>query len=328
MLRVLQLSAPTGLAGAERVMLNYLQNHDANCYSARVASFLNYQRMDNPFTAALVELGIAHDKVTVGNNGLARQIYETYRVLKRYDIHVLHTHGYCSDFIGLIAARLARIPIVSTVHGWTAMTTRQQRFEMLDRFCLKRFDSVVCVSSPLHREFAQLGIGSDRLFYLPNAVSVPEKVPGQREAARQKLGLAADLKMVVAIGRLSPEKGLEVLLTAFARQFANDRQVRLFLVGLFLFVKLLISSIKAIRECRLHKRLGPESLWLLDGIEVAFYGFITTAFFLSQAYSAVFYLLIAFAVIILKLEGKVKDTVPIPADESTMDVFTPHKVLP
>ena len=73
------------------------------------------------------------------------------------------------------------------------------------------------------------------------------------------------------------------------------------LIGLFFFIKLLSSSIKAIRECRANKLLGSSSQWLLDGTEVAFYGYIVTGFFLSQAYGSVLYLLIALAVLAQKL---------------------------
>lgn len=231
MLRVLQLSAPTALAGAERVMLNFLQHYDTSSLTVRVASYLNHQHLDNSFTAALEELGIPHDKIPIGNTSIVWQVRQTVDLIRRHAIHILHTHGYRSDFTGLIAARVAGIPVVSTVHGWTPVSLKLRGYQVLDRFCLKRFDTVVCVSSRLHEEFTQLGIGADRLVYLPNAVSLPEQSPGQRDTARQQLGVAPEEKIIVTIGRLSPEKGLDILLVAYARQFGSDHGVRLILVG-------------------------------------------------------------------------------------------------
>lgn len=72
-------------------------------------------------------------------------------------------------------------------------------------------------------------------------------------------------------------------------------------IGLILFVKLLTSSIKSIRECRENNADGKVPNWLLDGTEVAFYGYMTTGFFLSQAYSSVLYLLVALAILAQKL---------------------------
>lgn len=73
------------------------------------------------------------------------------------------------------------------------------------------------------------------------------------------------------------------------------------IIALVLFVKLLTSSIKSLRECRLSDKSGVLPSWLLDGTEVAFYGYITTGFFLSQAYSAVLFLLIGLAILARKV---------------------------
>lgn len=230
-MNIMQLSAPTALAGAERVMLNFLQHYDTSSFSVRVTSYLNHQRLDNSFTAALEERRIPYDKIPIGNTSLVWQVRRTVDLIKKHSIDILHSHGYRSDFTGLIAAQLAGIPIVSTVHGWTPVSFKLRGYQMLDRFCLKRFDRVVCVSNLLRDEFKQLGISAERLVYLPNAVSLPEKTSRQRDTARQQLVLESGEKVVVAVGRLSPEKGLDILLTAFARQFSSDRGVRLILVG-------------------------------------------------------------------------------------------------
>lgn len=73
--------------------------------------------------------------------------------------------------------------------------------------------------------------------------------------------------------------------------------------GLIIFYKLLKTSIKGIRSCRKTREGGNVPDWLLDGTEVAFYGYLITGFFLSQAYSPVLYLLVALAIIIQRLES-------------------------
>lgn len=68
-------------------------------------------------------------------------------------------------------------------------------------------------------------------------------------------------------------------------------------IALFLFIMLLTSSIKSIRKCRESNAAGRVPDCFLNGVEVAMYGYISTGFFLSQAYSSVLYLLIAFTVL-------------------------------
>jgi glycosyltransferase involved in cell wall biosynthesis len=231
MLKILNLSAPTALAGAERVILNFLQHYDTSSFSVQVALYLNHQRLDNSFTEMLKKQGIVYEKIPIGNTSLIWQVRQTIDLIKQNSIDVLHTHGYRSDCLGLIAASLTGIPIVSTVHGWTSDSFKLRSYEMLDRFCLKRFDYVVCVSNRLYEEFSQLGIPVKRLVYIPNAVSLPIISPCQRDISRKLLGVISEEKIIIAVGRLSPEKGLDTLLTAFSNQFGSDHAVRLILVG-------------------------------------------------------------------------------------------------
>lgn len=84
-------------------------------------------------------------------------------------------------------------------------------------------------------------------------------------------------------------------------------------IGLWLFIKMLLSSIRLVRE--LHsssgQRQAPE--WLLNGIEIAFYGYVTTGFFLSQAYSPILLFLIALTAVTVRLYGDTRtEAVPAP----------------
>jgi len=117
MLRILHLCAPTALAGAERVILNFLQSYNTSTFSVRLAVFLNYQRFKNSFTEALVEGGMPHDKISIGNTSLVWQVRQVINVIKQHSINILHTHSYRSDFVGLIVVRASGIPLVSTAVG-------------------------------------------------------------------------------------------------------------------------------------------------------------------------------------------------------------------
>jgi O-antigen ligase len=65
-------------------------------------------------------------------------------------------------------------------------------------------------------------------------------------------------------------------------------------IVLVLFIKLILGSLRTVKECRLG---GVVPDWLLDSVEVGFYGYIVAGFFLSQAYSVLLYLLVAITVI-------------------------------
>ena len=82
-------------------------------------------------------------------------------------------------------------------------------------------------------EIASLGFPKERIHVIPNSAVLPETPaldPAVRAAARSRLGLGEE-PLVVFAGRLSSEKGLEILLDAWPRVLAVLPEARLLLLG-------------------------------------------------------------------------------------------------
>lgn len=114
---------------------------------------------------------------------------------------------------------------------------------------------------------------------------------GLRMIATRPLGVGAN-DFAIAEGRMHEGKGKWSAPHNSFIQIGGELGV----IGLYLFVKLLFSSIKSMRECKELDKKETVPRYLLDGIEVSFYGYMATGFFLTQAYSAVLYLLVAMAI--------------------------------
>jgi glycosyltransferase involved in cell wall biosynthesis len=136
--------------------------------------------------------------------------------LRAFRPDVVHTHGYRADLLGGSAARLLGVPRVSTVHGFTGGDWKNRLYETLQLRTLRRFDAVVAVSRPLVTRLARTGIPADRITQIPNAWG-PTSPGLDRGRAREVLGLSPDVTMLGWVGRLSPEKGPDLFLRAFAR---------------------------------------------------------------------------------------------------------------
>ncbi len=134
---------------------------------------------------------------------------------------MVHTHGFRSDLIAGFAARRRRLPIVSTVHGFTFGDLKNRSYEVIQRRALRYFDAVVVVSLPLEEEMLARGVPRDRLHLIPNAIA---PVRGQlgRERARAELGVSEEGFRVGWIGRLSQEKGADVLVDAVGQLRGED----------------------------------------------------------------------------------------------------------
>ena len=95
---------------------------------------------------------------------------------------------------------------------------------------LRRLHRIVAVSQEIRRELASHGFGSDRIVDIPNGVdAVRFAPPADPEAARCAAGLGPDT--VLFLGRLDPQKGLDVALEAWAEVVRRRPGARLAVAG-------------------------------------------------------------------------------------------------
>ncbi len=137
---------------------------------------------------------------------------------------VVHTHGYRPDVVDSGVARSMGVPTVTTVHGFTRGRGRGRIYEWIQRRWYRRFDAVVAVSAPQRAELIESGVRPKRIHLVQNAWK-PAAPPLTRAEARAALGLEADARIVGWVGRLSPEKGPEVMVEALAACDATDLSV-------------------------------------------------------------------------------------------------------
>ena len=137
--------------------------------------------------------------------------------LRRLGAGVLCCHGYKPDILGLLAARRARVPVVSVSHGWTAATLKVRLNEAVDRLCLHGMDRVVCVSEGQARKVRRAGVSPGRVDVIHNAIDPSRYTDDHDPTVRGRLlSLFPDPPRLIvgAAGRLSPEKGYGVLVEA------------------------------------------------------------------------------------------------------------------
>jgi len=177
-------------------------------------------------STALGVVGVATDGVTV--SGVRDLRPGLVRRLNRAD--VVHAHGLR---VGLLAVVLVRRPVVVTVHnisfdGQSALRRRVTR--LLERFVGQRADAVIATSSAIVTELESLGVAPAKisLFKPFGPVPSPRTDP---VAVRASLGLSPDDRVIVAVARLHQQKGLDVLVAAFALVIAIEPAARLLVIG-------------------------------------------------------------------------------------------------
>jgi glycosyltransferase involved in cell wall biosynthesis len=217
-MRVMQLGSPTGLYGAERWILALVRHLDV----AHVESIVSVIRDDPSYPAALCE----HAR----SFGFRTEVFEAYgkvnwsavRQLRQYveknGVHILHTHGYKTDTIGLMATRGTSCRLVSTPHGWSVRAGVKLRiYEAIDRAIFPFFDAVAPLSDGIFDELkGRIGLGS-KLELIRNGVDISE-IDAVKHVSPEIETWRADGSFIVGyVGQLIARKGLTTLLKAFSK---------------------------------------------------------------------------------------------------------------
>ena len=225
---VLHVLAPAEVGGLQAVVAALTLGARGSKVEARVAAVVPSGHLDHPFMAPLRSAGVDVFTIAVPRRGYVQERAEVARLCNRLRPDVVHTHGYRADVLDAAIARRLGIPVVSTVHGFTGGDRRNRFYEWLQRRALRRFDAVVAVSRTLMDDVAESGVPRERLHYVQNAW-YPSAPPLDGDAACRALGITPDGFRVGWVGRLSAEKGPDVLVEAL-RQL-GDLPVTVSFVG-------------------------------------------------------------------------------------------------
>ncbi len=104
-------------------------------------------------------------------------------------------------------------------------------FTWLDKILLRFFNSVVCVSRPIQMELERWGVGQLSLIY--NGINIRnfERNNARRHEIRHRLGLTDKERVIGFVGRVSKEKGINVLLECGADIHPSFPDLHIVLVG-------------------------------------------------------------------------------------------------
>lgn len=211
--RVLHVIAPAPSGGAETVVRALAAAQRGLGAECQIAAVLQAGG-ESPFVHQARADGLTVSEIRCGRRQYLREGAEIAALARgRYDL--IHSHVVHANFVALRAGRLAGLPVVSTAHGFTGGDWKNRFYDWADPLLLKRFDAVFAVSKALEDLLLRRGCDPGRVHLVPNAFR-----PGRmlaRAEARRVLDLPAEGKVIGWLGRLTREKGPDLLLDALAR---------------------------------------------------------------------------------------------------------------
>ena len=158
--------------------------------------------------------------------------FELGRLLRRERVDIVHTHNTTAFIDGLIGARLAGVPImVHTDHCKNYPIER--RWMMAENVASRLVDKVVAVSNHTREELLHYeGLSPDKVAVIHNGINPrPPIGPAGVAALRKEFGFAPDQFVVGTVGRLEPQKGLDLLLASVPVVAAAHPSARFMIVG-------------------------------------------------------------------------------------------------
>jgi glycosyltransferase involved in cell wall biosynthesis len=213
---ILHVVAPAFVGGLERVVETLAAGQRAAGHDAQVAAIVEPSTERHPFIDALAGRRVPVHRLPIAPRAYHRERAAVGRLCAGLEPDVVHTHGARPDVVDAGEVRRSGIPTVSTVHGFTGGRLRNRFYEGLQRAALRRLHAVVAVSRPIADRLRHTGVPPGVLHVIPNAFADAGSVL-DRAAARAELGLDPDAMVVGWVGRVSGEKGPDVLLDAIRR---------------------------------------------------------------------------------------------------------------
>jgi glycosyltransferase involved in cell wall biosynthesis len=161
------------------------------------------------------------------------------RLCRRERPAIVHTHTSKAGFVGRLAARIARVPVViHQPHGHIFYgyydTRRTTAYVALERLAARWSDRIVTLTDLGRDEHLAQRIGRREQFVtIPSGVPVRDlqaRAPGKVKA-RTQLGVSPSAFVILGLGRLVPVKGFDLLVEALARVKPKIDEVSVVIVG-------------------------------------------------------------------------------------------------
>jgi glycosyltransferase involved in cell wall biosynthesis len=227
-MHILQFICSTGFYGAERWILALCNNtQDPNVtYSLAVTDEVASKNLEiakhfKRDCGDVFELPMAHKFDYKAVSTLANYITAN-------NIDAVHTHGYKSDVLGVLAAKKAGVPVIVTPHGFeNAKDIKLRLFIWLGCQAMKFADHVVPLSPQLVKDCKQYAIKEPQLVYIQNGVDLSEV----EKFKNKPLALTKAKKRIGFIGQMISRKNIIDLLDVFNELHNKMDNVELVLLG-------------------------------------------------------------------------------------------------
>ena len=227
-INVLQFICSTGFYGAERWILALAKHLDKTVVRCDLAITLEQNSQDLELVKHYKEKCGETFEIPMNGRFDLTVINKLVKLIKERNIHIIHTHGYKSDILGVIAAKKAGIQSIVTPHGFeNADDFKLRTFIWLGCKSMKFATKVVPLSKQLCEDSLKHGVKESNLVYIQNGVDLSE-VEQQRLLPSKKV---KEEKRIGFVGQMISRKNIFDILDIFESLCNKHDNLKLILLG-------------------------------------------------------------------------------------------------
>lgn len=166
-------------------------------------------------------------------------LYKIYRILKKENFDIVHTHTSKAGVIGRISAKISKTKvIIHTPHGHVFHSYygffKTKIFWFLEKICALFCDKIICLTETEKKEHIELGIAKEDKFEVIASGIDFEKFKNalvDKNKMKEELNIEKDKIVIGYVGRLADIKGVSYLIKAFSQVVKRNKNVVLVCVG-------------------------------------------------------------------------------------------------
>jgi glycosyltransferase involved in cell wall biosynthesis len=219
------------LSGPAKGVLQILSVMAANSIDPLVVNF-RYPGRDGAFCREALARGLTVMEVETRSRADWSFVTDIVAAARQHGVNLVQSHTFKSNLAAFMIYRRTRWPWVAFAHGYTQDRWRARLYNRADQLLMRKASHVCAVAEPVAQIVRRAGRRGP-ISIIPNAIEATAAPPSadERQELRRSFGLEPRQFALACLGRLSREKGVDLLLAA-AREFVVENpDMRVLIAG-------------------------------------------------------------------------------------------------
>jgi len=202
--------------GLERKVIQLINNLDRSNFRVVLVSLAKYEDEQNNFINDDVSIYSLNKRDGINVKIIKRLV----KILKKNEIHIIHSHNWATLFYAVIAAKMAGTPII--IHGEHGIETKNIQ-DNYKQFLAKKILYHLChhligISKDIKKSLIQrYKIPDEKITVIHNGVETKEHgFNKDKNTVKEKYNLQRFSTIIGTVGRIKPVKDFITLIRAFA----------------------------------------------------------------------------------------------------------------